>query len=278
MKKILCLTDFSENAYNGILYANELAKKLSANLILMHTYQLDVDPLSEGSTLPSLIAHSDTESRDKLSAICMDLKREDKYSTTSYEYLIREGGVSKNLNKTIVEQGIELVVFSIEGDLSPNDSYYGSIVSQLVQTTKCSIIAVPKGIKFKKIENIVYAFDIENQNTFEKDILYFTKLVNAKLNILSYLSEEDEKKVEQIYAKFGQLKQDSGYTNIQLDIKSSENILSSLSEYIVDRNADLVVLENNKRTLYKRFLEGSFTRDFIFLSKIPVLVIRSNEE
>lgn len=278
MKKILCLTDFSDNAYNAILYANELAKQFSSTLILMHTYELDIDTKDNNFTLPTLISHSDTESRNILSKICMDLKREDKYGKTSYEYIIREGGISKNLNKIIVEQKIDLVIFSVEGSLNKEDNFYGNIVSELVQSTKCPVMAIPTGVKYKKIENCIYAFDIENEDTFEEDIITISKLLDTHITILSYIKTEDEKEIEKIYTKFNLLKQEADFSKIQLEIKSTENTFTALKEFCEDRKAELLVLENHKRMLHKRLTEKSFTKEFIFIANIPVLIIRSKED
>ena len=149
MKKILCLTDFSENAENGVLYANELAKRFSSTLVFMHTYKLGLSSEEETFTHPALVYYTDTESREKLYDICMRFEKENKYTNVNYEYIVKEGDVTQNLNEIIGEHCIDGVVLSAEGELRPNDAYYGSIVSEIVKKSKCPVVVVPVTYKIK---------------------------------------------------------------------------------------------------------------------------------
>lgn len=277
MKKILCLTDFSENASDGILYANELAKKFSASLILFHTYSICDTEANKMLFHPCQIKYTDTECRENLYHICLNLTKENKYSGVDYGFITREGELQKNLNEIITDRKIDLVVLSMEGELNPTDPYYGNIVSEIVQQSNCPVILVPKGYRYQHIKNIVYAYDIEHESTLEKEATDFAKAMKAHLDILSYCNEEDEEYIEKIYSKYNLLKIRSGYDQMNLDIKATDNIISSLSQFITDRNADLLILENHKRILYKQLSEPSFTKSFVFFSKIPVMVIRSKE-
>jgi nucleotide-binding universal stress UspA family protein len=278
MKKILCLTDFSENASNGILYADELAKKFSSTLIFMHTYEPHKEWLEEDMYHPSGITYTDTDSRNKLYKLCMSFIKENKYSPVTYEFIVKEGSLSNNLNKTIKENNIDLVVFSVEGELQPPDTYYGNLTSEIVQTTACPVLAIPTGYKYNPIQKIVYAFDIEKENTIEKKVIDFTRLFEARLNILSYSEEEGENQVERLYSKFSLLKAKANYDKIDFDLKKANDIITSLNQFIVDRNADLLIIENHKRKLYERLTQRSFSKQFVFFAKKPVLIIRSEEK
>jgi nucleotide-binding universal stress UspA family protein len=277
MKKILCLTDFSDNAYNGILYANELAKNFSSTLIFMHTHDPLIEGFPEELHHSSAINYTDTDARNLLYKLCLNFIKEDKYSPVTYEFIVKEGSVNQNLNKIIKENKIDLVVFSVEGKLEQGDTYYGNITSEIIQTAACPVLAIPTGFIYRPIEYIVYAWDIENENSIEKKVIEFAKQFNARLNIVSYSDEEDEGKIEKLYAKFGQLKHQAGYTAIDFDIKKTADLIDSLNQFIIDRNADILIMENHKRKLYERLTQRSFAKQFVFFSKKPVLVIRSEE-
>lgn len=277
MKKILCLTDFSENAYNGILYANELAKQFSSKLIFMHTHELQKELIEEELCHPSAINYTDTEARNLLYNLCLDFIKKDKYSPVTYEFIVKEGNLCQNLNKIIKEDKIDLVVFSVEGELKHGDTYYGNITSEIIQTAACPVLAIPTGFAYRPIQHIVYAWDIENENSIEKKVIEFAKRFNARLNIVSYSDIEDEGKIETLYSKFSLLKNLSGYTAIDFDIKKTSHLIDSLNQFIVDRNADLLIIENHKRKLYERLTQRSFAKQFVFFSQRPVLIIRSEE-
>jgi hypothetical protein len=140
------------------------------------------------------------------------------------------------------------------------------------------MLVVPKNYKYNGIQNIVYAFDMEHENSFEKKAIEFAKELNAHLDILNYCNDEDEQHAEELYAKYNDLKIQSGYNKISLDIKATENMIHSLEKFVTDRNADLLILEHHKRNLYKELTESSVTKNFVFFSKVPMLIIQSKEK
>ncbi|HSZ25866.1 MAG TPA: universal stress protein [Cytophagaceae bacterium] len=278
MKRILCLTDFSENSLNSILYANELAKKFSAKLIFMHAYETISGKPEFESLHPSLTNYSDTEARDKLYKICMDFIKENKYNNVTHEFFVSKGEVNQNLNTIVLEKKIDLVVSSIEGALKPGDAHYGNIVSEIAQNTTCPVLMIPSTYKFRDIKNIVYAFDIENEDSLKKEAIDWAKLFDARIDILSYSNEEDELKMEGLYSKYNLLKEDINYHKTSFDIKATDdNMIDSMNQFIANRNMDLIILENHKRTLYEQQTQNSFTKKFIFFSKVPVLILRNKE-
>jgi hypothetical protein len=55
-------------------------------------------------------------------------------------------------------------------------------------------------------------------------------------------------------------------------------MIHSLEKFVTDRNADLLILEHHKRNLYKELTESSVTKNFVFFSKVPMLIIQSKEK
>lgn len=274
MKKIACFTDFSEEANCGVLFANKIARELFSELTLFHTYL----PAEKGKGFhPSLTEFTDTESRELLYKMCLDLRLSDKYSDVAFDFIVNEGSPVERVNEIVKKEKIDLIVMSAEGELKENDTYYGTILTDVVLNAKCPVLIVPKGYQWRGINKIVYAFDIENENTFEKSAIKFVKSFGADLDILSFVHTEDENETERLYAKFNILKEMSGYNKIHFDIKVSTNIIKEMSQFILDRNSDLIILEHHKKTQYKQLLEPGFTKSFVFISQKPILVIRSKE-
>jgi nucleotide-binding universal stress UspA family protein len=276
MKKILCLTDFSANSLNAIKYANILAKNFSSTLIFMHTYKLHVNDEEKKNLRPSLTYYSDTESRNKLSELCMNFTKEDRYTKVNYEFLVKEGKVTQHLNEIIVNNNIDLLVLSAEGEPRPEDAYYGNILEEILQSLKCPVIVVP--IRFqshKNIENIIYAYDIENEKSLEKEAVDFAKLFNAKLEILSFVTRENEDHIEKLYSKYNHIKSNCGYDKLNFTIQTSSDIKETMEEFIAGKPFDLITLENHQTNTHKQLNDPGFIQNFVFVSKIPVLIIYS---
>jgi hypothetical protein len=63
MKKILCPTDFSNTAQNGIAYAAKLAKVINGELTLLHVHSLlEFAPAESGKDLASITQQLESQS------------------------------------------------------------------------------------------------------------------------------------------------------------------------------------------------------------------------
>ena len=273
MKKILCLTDFSDNAQSGLLYANELAKLFSSKLIMMHVFEYP----SEKPVHPSYTRYTDTEARDMLYRTCMNFRKENRYTNVTYEYIVREGNLIDNVNNVITECNIDIVICSLTGELKPGDDYFGNIISEIIQHTQCPLIIVPTGYKFNNIKNIVYAYDIEKGTDLKQQAINFARLFDSRVDVLSFVNTEDEEETDHLYSKYSKLKLKSGYNKMDFDLRVAPDVSSSISRFVVDRNADLIILENHKRVLVEQQTTPSFTKGFVFIAKTPVLVIHNQE-
>jgi hypothetical protein len=263
MKKILCLTDFSQGAYSGIVYANNLAKANNSTLIFMHGYKVGYKQENQ-SLNPS-------EAREKLNHLCMLLRRENRYSQVNYEYIVKEGELLDNVNEIIHEQLVDLVVVSKEGERSPDNERYSDVIINLSEKTHCPVITVPSAHAFRTTKEMIYVLDIDNTPQLDHRIIEFAKLNGSHITLLCFDDYEDKKRINRLRVKLSSFKESCGYDNISLEIKASVNPFKCLLEFIEYKKADIVAFDSHpsatQDTLDLPIIQ------YLFTSQVPVLLM-----
>jgi nucleotide-binding universal stress UspA family protein len=276
MKKILCLTDLSEKSKAGIYFANELARRQNATLIFMHTFKTVKD--STQGLHPSLYEYSDTASRNILYNLCIDFRRNDRYSSVNYEYMVQEGTVADNLNPTIHRLGIDLVVLSVEGQLKKEHAHYNSILKFIVQEAECPVLVVPTACKFEEIHELVYAMELEDTSVVNPEVLQFADDFKAHLRLVTFVKDSGDRNSDILFNRFNKIRNNTGYNRLAFEIREDENVSEGINKFCAMHNAQIVVMENHSRSEFDKVNNPSFTGRFLYNSHYPVLICNKVRE
>jgi nucleotide-binding universal stress UspA family protein len=272
MKKILCLTDLSEKAQRGIRFANQLARRQSATLIFMHTYKTVCD--TKRGLHPALYEYSDSQCREALFRLCLDLKREDPEGGINYEFLVREGTVAQNLNDVIRHYQIDLVVLSVEGQLTSDHPHYSSILRYMVQEAECPVLVIPDSCEYEEIHEIVYALELDQQVAINPAAIEFANEFKAHLRLVTFVNDTGDKNSDTLFGRFKNISNNTGYHRLAFEIQHSDDLLNGLNRYCQQHKAQLVVMENRFRSAFEKVNNPSFTGTFLYHAKLPVLVCK----
>ena len=130
MKRILLLTDFSENAKNAIRYGINLFGN-STEYILMHAYTVRKATGSFGNIGQILRQDAENNLKTELDFI----KNEFPDPSLNILTLCREGDPVGLINSMNNKQGIELIVMGTKGASGLSKALLGSVASSVIQDT-----------------------------------------------------------------------------------------------------------------------------------------------
>lgn len=279
MKKILCPTDFSEYARNGINYANEIAKKNNAELILCHTYFYP--PLTNEFgpyDNPELIRYSDADAREKLQEIAADLRKSDRNSGAAYKFIVRNGFLLDEITRVVEEENIDLVVMGTEGAEGLDEMLFGSLSGTVLSKVTCPVLVVPKEAAYHPLKEIIYATDLKNED--EESIRYVARLAElfeAHIAFLNIQKEEPEDVKKVISYALKNLLNRSSYDNMSFHMIEGEGKMEELIKFAGRRKADLVVMSTYKRNFLQKIAHRSLTKRMAYHSNIPVLALHKEK-
>jgi nucleotide-binding universal stress UspA family protein len=148
----------------------------------------------------------------------------------------------------------------------------GSTTKGMVAKATCPVLAIPEKSLFRGINQIVYASDF-NQNDIEalKGLTAFAQKSNAKLSVLHIFNKKPVKDSEtEDFQR--QLTEKVKYEHLKYDSRISDNLAESLSIYLRDSNADLLVMfEKENAGMINLLFHKDMVKHFAVHTTIPLM-------
>ena len=159
MKTILVPLDYSEVSDNALNYAAELANLIRAKLILLHVYHVPV-PAIEVPVVVIGWEELQKENTERLNKIAEKTKNKSK--NLEIEIRVSPGFAVDEILSLVKEDNIDLVVMGVTGAGRKTNMLLGSNTVSVMKKSKTPVLIIPQKAQFKKVQNIVLAYDYKN--------------------------------------------------------------------------------------------------------------------
>ncbi len=274
MKTILYATDYSENSVAALQFAHTLCKNLNGNLLVLHVFDLSV-------TIASTVSLS--YSRKEIKAF---MEHKERLNSFCEEYL---GSEPDNLNITLKiiegtpalesiinyanELNVDLIVVGKKGESAIKEALLGSTTAALIEKADCPVLAIPENVSKKEIKTIAYTAAFEEADVLAiKKLVGIAKQIKASIHVV-HISTKDEYAGEEQMEWFKEmLQQRINYNKLDFELRFSEDVFSSLKQYLNDINPDLLVmLERQGHSLIKSIWHRDIVKRMMTESKFPLM-------
>lgn len=272
MKTILVPTDFSNNANNALKYANDFALTTKSKIVLLHAYK----PLvGKYNIIPGIVAE-DIATQKKSSQNKIETLR-NKYLNVLSKGLVKIGEPVGEIVGTADEIKSQLVILGTHGASGLKRVLFGSNTSKVISKSYVPVLAIPQRYRFKKINTIVYATDLNNTINELKHIIPIAKQLDATIEILNldykYNKNDDRKsKIEK------QIKSLS-YKKIRLVEQKAtieHTMIDQIKKYLVKSKPQILVMFPEDKGWFDKLFISSKTEELANQLKLPLLSIRKS--
>lgn len=285
MKKILVPVDFSDYTNYVTQYAIGIAQKISGEVILYHAY-LDPTlgapvPAYDFGTYNDTYTHiiDDTEKLEieKLEAIYKKYKKEldqKKIDNIKLRFTIESGFPEEQILTYSLEEQTDLIAIGTRGNGGLMRDLFGSVTEKIVENANIPVLVVPEKSEFNGIKNVLYATDYKDSDlqAIEKLADIFSAFdININCVHVCFGTKEQKDLREMVKLK-QKLRSEFKGSNIRCSIVESDGVLHGFEEFLSKQKIDIIALTTHKRNIFTKYLNPSFTRKFIFQSKLPLLV------
>lgn len=269
MKKILVLTDFSDNSRHAAEYAIGAAGFLKAEIILLHIYQV---PL----LYPEKDCSMTQDDLQKITVKELDLLAGDLAAASGQEVAIsteiRTGSFFVELNFACAHHDPYLVVMGSYGNTASRFLLWGSHTVYAMKHLPYPLLAVPPAAKYSPVQRMCFFFD-GNEAAYSiplDGIAAIVKDLGAELLIAALTDKKEEKQeklrhVELLGKQFSSL---HGQMHLIDAHHRDANILSFCERFDIG----LLTIVPGKQSLLDFFYQNNI-RQFISHSHIPVLAL-----
>lgn len=274
--KILLPTDFSKLSKVAVLYAAKLAKKLNAEIVLIHAVFINSPPRAQAALKTNQILDAMIDNAKQDFVYLTNEVKQEAGNKIGISYKIVKGYPVEDVIETFAHNNdIDLIIMGIKGASGLIKVLIGSNATAVIGNSNIPVIAVPEHARFNNIKHIVYASDMLALNKEVKTLIQFAQLFDSFIHILHIVSSNSKKKIDKIKIQ-NDLISKYNYPHISVHVLLNDDIVEAIDEYIADVKADLVAMFTHKPTFFEKLFGKSVTREMAFHSWIPLLAIKKN--
>ncbi|MBT8245861.1 MAG: universal stress protein [Winogradskyella sp.] len=280
MKTILLPTDFSDNAWNAIVYALKLFKDEMCTFHILHTYtpivyQVEYVPI--GPAQYGLLDAIKETSETKMNTLMERIKEQFNNPKHSFE--------TKNVFNTLISEikdfteknKIDYVVMGTKGATGAKEILFGSNTVHVFKSLKCPVLAIPEHFDFEYPTEVLFPSDYEVhfKDRHLKPILNIVNAFKSRLNILhvsygyelSDIQHENKSILMDYFKKVKPLFHDV----------ANEKVSDAIDKFQMKTKINLLVMINNKHSFFENLFFKSTLKQIGFHLHVPLLVIPSQQ-
>jgi len=279
MKKILVLTDLSDNAAHVATNTMKLAIQLHAGLILYHTMlSIPVVPTyAGGAFVTETVSFFAEDSHEKLTALATELTEAGK-EIVPVEIKVGEGALGDNVKELINDQDIELIVMGAPAGGILRHLLTGSATRQVIKRSDQPVLIIPVNRNISTINSIVFATDYNEADLYV--LRYLSKMVmelNCRLDIVhiqigknEIFYKPEQKQVFEIYLT------GLNYEDIYCHELHGKDLPGRLNRFCKDKKVDILAMVNYHHDFFSRLFGNSQTFKTLHHLQLPLLVFPGN--
>jgi nucleotide-binding universal stress UspA family protein len=267
---IIVPTDFSEVCENAVRHTLQIAKYIDFKVALLHVINKDTLNYLQKNNL------SKSTLEDKLKEHIEKYKIEFGIDVT---YVLKEGELFKQVQKTVTELGANMVVLGTHGKVG-FQKITGSYAVKVINKTHVPTIVVQKKPLTEPYRNVVFPVTFSTQDRQKVNwAIYIAKTFRSTIHIFPKRENEAFKKkkimsvVKQIKVIFD--KHNVKYVD-QVSEEGAGNFSKQLLDYAVANEADLIMTMITKHK-FLPFLSSMDEQIIFNSSQIPVICINPTD-
>jgi len=286
--KIIWTTDFSENADASLPYAEEIASRFDADLVLAHVL-LDI-PLFYASFLGDSSGYlaATERAREEASSELESLAKNLRNRGVAARVMLLEGSPYTEIIRFAENQGADLIVMSTRGLRGLEKVLLGSTAEKVVRNASCPVLTVHEQPDLPlKIANILLLTDLSelSRKAFPPAV-ELAGTLGARLTLLHImetnvpLGKEDEKALaDALKGVMGSLLADTVgqefRDKIDRVVLRAGDAAGGVARFCEDSPVDLIVMATHGRSGLRKTLLGSVAEKILRNVEIPVLTVRA---
>lgn len=289
--RILIPVDFSDYSLKACRIAFNMAKAINAKVKIMHVYFNPYYPTAlpmaeafayqgkEEKEFQSIIEKV-KENIQKLCNTIDEKIREGEFPAINYSYVLREGLPEEEIVDFTKEYKPALIVMGTRGKNQKDADLIGSVTAEVIEMSRIPLMAIPENTPFTDVASVKKVAFLTNFS--QRDLVSFDAMINLLepykkdmlielVHITGKKSEWDKIKLEGIKSYFSKQYPTSMFS---YKLINTDDMLTSLDEYIKDNAIEILALTTSKRNIFARMFSPSISRKMLFHSDTPLLVLR----
>lgn len=293
---ILIPVDFSKYSMKACEYGFKLANDMNARVVLLHVYFTPVYAASlpngdifnyqkQGFNREASIIHKQVE--EKSNALIQELDRlveSDALPAINYIVKLREGIPEEEIVRYARRHNINLIIMGTRGSSQKKEDLIGSVTAEVTDRCDTTVLVIPENMVYKpfdQVKNIAFLTNLDPRDIIALDDLLHREIkINKCILTLVHITDENNRWDE---IELGGIKENltKKYPELTVNyelIRSDKTFTDVLTNFVEDKNIELITLTSYRRNLFARLFNPSMARKMVFQTDLPMLVINVDKD
>lgn len=288
MKRILVPTDFTEQSENALDFAYQLAKRMNAEIELLHV--LEVPQKDHYSGMENIAVEGGSSGGidmddlffvkllEKTKERFEEIVSREQFGDVGIFYKMQTGTPYKNITRESGSGKTDLIVMGTSGVSNWEEAIVGSHAERVVRHSECPVFTIQNKVDAAKIKNIAYASDFKYDHKQLVDIVKsISDLLNARIHLVKVNTPSNFRNDKDNYADLKSFAEENKFEDYETHVYNHEEEEDGIICFAEAFNMHMIVMATEGKTGFSRLLGGSIAEDVINYSKIPVLTFRTNK-
>ncbi|AXP82277.1 universal stress protein UspE [Mariniflexile rhizosphaerae] len=270
---ILLPTDFSDNAWNAIVYALKLYVDEFCTFYFLHSTYI-TNPVSRTYITSHYIDKLKEQALKELAELKAQTEIANANANHDFKTLLFEEELMDAVHEAVKQNAIDIVVMGTKGATGSIDYLFGSNTVKVVKKIKnCPILIVPDEHDFVAPKQIAFPTDY---NRFYNDELRPLKsmadLFNSKIRVVHINTEKELSDIQKYNMTM--------LENYLADYECSFHWLpdytkkaEAITTFIEELNIEMLAMVKYRHSLLETIINEPVIKKLAFHPKVPVLVI-----
>ncbi|WP_405396409.1 universal stress protein [Maribacter sp. Asnod2-G09] len=272
MKKIIVLTDFSNQSEQALKAAADLAKKHKVELLVVHMLELNQAII----TSPDGMYIEQTVFLVKLAEKNLKEFLEKPYlEGVTVTPVIKHYKVFSELNVIAKEHDADLIVMGSNGASGFEEMFIGSNAEKVVRNATVPVLVIKGEVTNLSLDRFVFACDFNDDNlpAFQK-AKEFAAMLGASMEVVFINTPNDEfLSNKDAYQKINKFLTKANSAQ-QVEIYNDYSVEQGIINYGKTILADAIAMPTHGRKGISHMFNGSIGEDVVNHSRIPVITFK----
>lgn len=280
MKNILVPTDFSENAWNALKYAQQLFDRNKCNFYLLHVSDFinyPANPVANRINEDLPLVDCAVPSKTQLNDLMRKVKNTFFNKNHKYFSIHEHGFFLESIKKNIAEKKIDLVVMGTKGASGLRKHIIGSNTREVITKVKCNTVIIPKGIQFSEPKEVAFPTDYNNfcSHQILDAVTEMLRLGKANIHVMNvskmdrHLTKVQERNQEYLYDYLNEaFPKNSSFHTI-----TNKSVNAAIQCFVDSRDIDMIIMVAKNLNFLQQIFFDSLVEKISFHTTVPFFVI-----
>jgi len=276
MIKIIFPTDFSNAAENAFFYALQLTRKLKAELVLAHVYELPDLGRALHNTSKEVFELMEIETLESFKKSIETLRRKadnNGYGDIDFKHIMEEGQIVSKIINIARKENANFIVMGTTGATGLKEVFLGSVAAGVIDSSPCNVLSIPEEVSpTNEMSKIAYLTNYKDEEVVSfNEVNRFANYFNAVVSSVHF-----EKEVSDISAEnMASWRKKLGVSHEELKsyVVTGNDFEEAICKLYIKENINVLAIQPRKRNFFSKIFKRSVSKHIVQRLNIPLFTL-----